>query len=91
MSETAQETARELCARVGDKQRLMYRITPMSNSLLPADTMGKQLTALAEIFRSIGKQDGVNLKTMVASIKTEDDGTVAFELFIMPAVVETKE
>lgn len=81
MSETP---ARMLVAHIGKEQRIGYRITPSPNSLLPADSLGGQLTALAQLFAELGKQDGQPLKTLVHSICMEEDGSVKFDLVIVP-------
>jgi hypothetical protein len=77
-------TARQLVATLGDKQRLKYKVTPTSGSLLPADSLGGQMTALADLFNELGKKDGLPLKTLVSSVSTHEDGAVEFELVIVP-------
>lgn len=86
MEEAEPVTAKRLVAKLGDKQRMTYRITPMPGALLPAGSLGGQLSALADLFRALGRQDGLNLKTLVSDISMDDDGSINFELYIIPAV-----
>lgn len=86
MEEAEPVTAKMLVAKLGGKQRMQYRITPMPGALLPAGSLGGQLSALADLFQALGKQDGLNLKTLVSDIHMEHDGSISFELYIIPAV-----
>ena len=82
------ETAAQLIARIGcQDQRITYTVTPMPDSLLPAESLGGQLTALADLFAVLGRQDGVKLKTMVESISTDGAGAISFTLLVVPLEV----
>ena len=80
------ETAAQLIARIGCKeQRISYTVTPMPDSLLPAESLGGQLTALSDLFAVLGKQDGVKLKALVESISTDGTtGAISFTLLVVP-------
>lgn len=79
-----EKTARQLVATIGKEQRLKYKLTPLPGSLLPADSLGGQMVALADLFNALGTKDGQPLKTLVSSIRTAEDGAIEFELVIVP-------
>ncbi len=84
------DTAMEIVARIGSEQRLQYVVTPLPDSLLPADSLGGQLVALSDLFAALGEKDGCKLKTMVAGISMGINGAISFELLILPLEVKTK-
>lgn len=77
------ETAQQIVARMGKQQRVTYRVTPEPGSLFPADSIGGQLVAISDLFRELGKNDSLRLKTMLADIKMTDDGAIEFNLVIV--------
>lgn len=79
---TTVETAQELVSRIGGDQRLKYAVTPSPKALLTADSLGGQLSALAELFYALGEKDGIRLKTLIAGISTDADGTIHFDLIV---------
>ena len=64
------------------EQRLSYKITPETNGLMSASSIGKQLTAIAELMEM--SDDGMKWKVGIRAIYTEADGSIRFDLAIMP-------
>ncbi len=85
------ETALQLIAKAGRDQRVKYKVTPEPECLFPADSIGGQLVALSDLFRALGTQDGITLKTMLASIRMDADGSIEFELVIMQLTTEKEQ
>jgi hypothetical protein len=87
----SEQTATQLIAKIGTDQKLRYRVTPQPNSLLSAESLGGQLSVLSDLFAELGKKDGVPLKTFVSQIAMHEDGSIEFELAILPFCVEPAE
>ncbi len=78
------DTAMQLAARVGVEQRVQYVVTPQANALMTAESLGGQLSSLSKLFAQLADADGYKVKTMIGGIAMREDGSIAFDLIIMP-------
>jgi hypothetical protein len=63
-------------------QCVSYRVTPLPGALMSATAIAKQILALAKIMES--PEDGLRWKVLIRGIFTEADGSVRFDLVVLP-------
>lgn len=75
-----------IAAAVPKEQRLVYRITPLPGKFMNAEAVGKQLTAIARLLKSVAQQDEKPTKwaVLLLNITTEESGAIEFEVAIAP-------
>jgi hypothetical protein len=79
-----------IAAQIPQQQIVKYRVTPMPNAYIPADMLGGQLSAFADLLREIGKKDGLTTKTAIVAIRMLDDGAIEFELAVVNLAQEVE-
>lgn len=77
-------------ARIPNDQRFTWKIVPMPGRLLFADTVGKSLIALKDIFKSIGEELGEPQVVSILDAKFDNDGGLVIELVVMPNEAKRK-
>jgi len=67
-------------------QKFSYKVTPQPGRLMLADMIGKQLAAVSDLFRAVGKDVTPEVQWIcaLAGCGMEGDGSVRFDLIIMP-------
>ena len=81
VNETAY-TALAVAAKVAPSQRVKYTITPETDKLITAESLGLQLAELSKLFSVLSEQDGFKCKTCISGIGMDESGTISFELVI---------
>lgn len=78
---------------VPDDQKISYKVTPRPGALMRARLLGGQLQALADLMLALGdeEKDGLKFETFVADISMDDDGSITFDLAVLPEVPDESD
>lgn len=80
-----------LAARISHDQKMTYRVTPQPGVMMTAQAVGGQLVALGDLLRSIAQEEDTRKwRTAVSRIVTNDDGSMEFDLIILPEIDDVK-
>lgn len=77
-------TRMEALARIPQDQQLTWTIAPHAGRLLFADTVGKSLIAMKDIFKSIGDELGRPQVVCISDARFDANGALSFDLVVMP-------